>query len=636
VNRLSQILGAAAVVAIAVVFILQFRPAAGQQVAASGPACAITVGGGCIETGHYWAAYRMMSGGLAPEAAKGYGLRKMAAEGLVDRYVLLQDAKRLGLSVSDADVTAEIVAGRARISVPVESLTRAESLGMLPRRLTTGFDFFRVVPFGRTGDKKFEAREAEKEIRRRTGLSHSDYREFVRQELLAARARDLVISRVHVGEAEAYEDFVAAKSTARLKVARFDKRFFAELVVDPSDANVEKWAESDKAEADKAWESDKARFAAGECRVARHILVKFPEQAIDDEKKKARKKIEKIIEKLDGASFADIARKYSQDPGSAVQGGSLGCVTKGQMVKPFEEALFGLAEGKRSDVVESNFGYHVILLEKIATKEAAEKVGKLEAWRRRYLAQETERLAAEGAKAVLAAVQGGKPIDEAVESYVKGLEAKKAPAAPKNDEKKGDAKKDDKAEPKKAGDAKNDEPKKAGDAKKEPAKGDDAKKDEPKKPEPPKADDVELEENPEPSFELHRSRPRVELTSPFTLSDAPMPDAGEGKDVAQLAFALAKAGDAVGEILPLRGSSGYAVAVLEEKKQATREDFTKERASYLSRLRIAKQQDALVAYIRNLRAKLATDVKVVAAIVEEPKDAKSGEAPADDLPLDLE
>ena len=62
-------------------------------------------------------------------------------------------------------------------------------------------------------------------------------------------------------------------------------------------------------------------------------------------------------------SFADVARKESQDPGSAAQGGDLDFVTRGAMVKPFEDALFALKnKGDLSGVVESEFGYHIIKL----------------------------------------------------------------------------------------------------------------------------------------------------------------------------------------------------------------------------------------------------------------------------------
>lgn len=85
---------------------------------------------------------------------------------------------------------------------------------------------------------------------------------------------------------------------------------------------------------------------------ARHILVKT-----EDEAKKIGKEI------AGGADFTEAAKKYSQDPGSQEGGGDLGYFTRGQMVKPFEEAAFNLEKGKVSAPVQSEFGWHLIKLE---------------------------------------------------------------------------------------------------------------------------------------------------------------------------------------------------------------------------------------------------------------------------------
>jgi parvulin-like peptidyl-prolyl isomerase len=87
-----------------------------------------------------------------------------------------------------------------------------------------------------------------------------------------------------------------------------------------------------------------------------HILISDEELT-----EQGRTSIEAIRQKvLDGEDFAELAKQYSTDPGSAENGGDLGAVTKGQMVAPFEEAGFKLKKGEISDVVESQYGFHVI------------------------------------------------------------------------------------------------------------------------------------------------------------------------------------------------------------------------------------------------------------------------------------
>jgi peptidyl-prolyl cis-trans isomerase C len=86
-----------------------------------------------------------------------------------------------------------------------------------------------------------------------------------------------------------------------------------------------------------------------------------PEQADEPTKAKARVQADDVLAQLKkGAAFADLAKKYSQDPGSAPNGGDLGFFGKGQMVPAFEQAAFGLKPGQTSGVVETPFGYHII------------------------------------------------------------------------------------------------------------------------------------------------------------------------------------------------------------------------------------------------------------------------------------
>ncbi|NDZ12169.1 peptidylprolyl isomerase [Variovorax sp. WS11] len=112
------------------------------------------------------------------------------------------------------------------------------------------------------------------------------------------------------------------------------------------------------------YEQNKERFGTKEERRASHILITAPSGGPAAEREKAREKAQQLLAEIKKApgSFAELARKNSQDPGSAEKGGDLDFVTRGAMVKPFEDAMFALKKGEVSDVVESEFGYHVIQL----------------------------------------------------------------------------------------------------------------------------------------------------------------------------------------------------------------------------------------------------------------------------------
>ena len=113
---------------------------------------------------------------------------------------------------------------------------------------------------------------------------------------------------------------------------------------------------------------DQQEQVAGEeeKRKARHLLISLPDDAAQDVIDEAYGKVTSLRAQLDeGADFSDLAREHSDDPGSAAQGGDLGEVSRGVMVKPFEEALFALTTGQVSEIVTTQFGLHLILLDEI-------------------------------------------------------------------------------------------------------------------------------------------------------------------------------------------------------------------------------------------------------------------------------
>jgi peptidyl-prolyl cis-trans isomerase C len=95
---------------------------------------------------------------------------------------------------------------------------------------------------------------------------------------------------------------------------------------------------------------------------ARHILIKVDPGADESQKAEARKKIKEIQEKVQkGEDFAALAKESSEGPSSA-KGGDLGYFRRGQMVKSFEEAAFRLQPGEVSEIVETGYGYHLIMV----------------------------------------------------------------------------------------------------------------------------------------------------------------------------------------------------------------------------------------------------------------------------------
>ncbi|MEG2629828.1 MAG: peptidylprolyl isomerase, partial [Comamonas sp.] len=117
------------------------------------------------------------------------------------------------------------------------------------------------------------------------------------------------------------------------------------------------------------YQENLARLAGQEERRASHILINATKDASAADRTKAREQAQALLEQVrkDPKSFAAVAKQSSQDSGTAQSGGDLGFFTRGDMVKPFADAAYALKKGEISDVVESDFGFHIIQLTDIKT-----------------------------------------------------------------------------------------------------------------------------------------------------------------------------------------------------------------------------------------------------------------------------
>jgi peptidyl-prolyl cis-trans isomerase C len=114
-------------------------------------------------------------------------------------------------------------------------------------------------------------------------------------------------------------------------------------------------------EVDQFYAGHPAEFQRGERVRAQHILIRVDGGGDPAARERAREQAAAILAPVKGGGdFDALARQHSQDPGSAPTGGDLGYFERGQMVGPFEDAAFALAPSQTSELVESQFGYHII------------------------------------------------------------------------------------------------------------------------------------------------------------------------------------------------------------------------------------------------------------------------------------
>jgi len=174
----------------------------------------------------------------------------------------------------------------------------------------------------------------------------------------AVLAAGSFIDDVKVSEAEINKEY--EENSERYRTPERLKVEYVELSVDQLASSISVTEE----EIQQAYERNKDRFTTDPARRASHILIEAPADAGEAERQAALQEARALLDQLrSGADFAELAKQQSDDPGSASQGGDLGRIEPGAMVKPFEDALFALEEeGAVTEPVKTRFGYHIIKL----------------------------------------------------------------------------------------------------------------------------------------------------------------------------------------------------------------------------------------------------------------------------------
>jgi peptidyl-prolyl cis-trans isomerase D len=292
---------------------------------------------------------------FTPAIEKSLNLRKVALDSLIDQTLLLQEAERMKLKVGKK----EIVEAIAKISV-------FHVNGAFNRDR-----YVQVLRAQRLTPDQFEAMQERELLVEKARLAleggaeandadiEAEYKERNEKVNLALLRVDPVFfeGRVQIDPAGLEGFFAAHKEefrlpeTAKIFYLLVDSKPFAASVV-PSEADLEKY-----------YQRNIDRFEVPEQVRAAHLLIRVPQGASDTVKAEKRALIEKLRERaLKGEDFAVLARTHSEDPGSGVQGGDLGFFARGTMVPAFESAAFALNVGAISEVVTTDFGYHLIRL----------------------------------------------------------------------------------------------------------------------------------------------------------------------------------------------------------------------------------------------------------------------------------
>ncbi len=400
-TKLQQIGLAVIVTLLAVVFALQFGGPQAQGCGSGGATHAAKVFGETITSGEFESYYKLGQFHRYPrEVAEQQGFREHVLNGLIERELLARAATEVGFTTEAEDSMRKLARdGTALISIGVNA----------PPNLPSG-----EVPMPVTDrDGNFDIEGAKRYIKFGLGRTLGEFAEAQAREALAERMREMVLSTVTVSPEEVWDTFRRERDTATLEYVRFTPSFFGESL-EPTDAELDAWIGDNAEEVDREYQANRHRYTGLEKQVrSRHILVQIDNAATDEEKEAARAKATALLGRAQGGEdFEALARDNSDDTGSARRGGDLGYNPTGRMVAEFDEAQFAMEVDEISEIVETQFGFHIIKVVGIREGDVPEDEAKRELAGRLYRDARSSELAAAAASDALEALRGGSSMEE--------------------------------------------------------------------------------------------------------------------------------------------------------------------------------------------------------------------------------
>ncbi len=300
----------------------------------------------------------MFGGKIPPELAEGMAMKQSVLGNMIRREVLRQVTHDGGWRVSDIAI-AEAIKSSPQFQVDGRfSKQRYEQLLASQRISKPAYE-----AFVRTD---LQLDQLRKVVDASGFLTKADRRKFLELQGQKRAVDFLVIDRNRLGTDVPVSDEEISEYYEQNK-----SRFMTpeQVRLEYLELNREKMAEDIEVSEEQlraVYERDKASFRTPETRKASHILIRVSSSDDDEKKKAAAEKAEKIYQELTaGGDFADAAKKYSDDKLSRDSGGSLGSISRGDMPKAFEDALFSLKEGEISRPVKTAQGYEIIRVDAI-------------------------------------------------------------------------------------------------------------------------------------------------------------------------------------------------------------------------------------------------------------------------------
>ncbi len=291
-------------------------------------------------------------------------LMQRAGQALVERAVLVQEAGRMGLTVTDSDVQNELMHGP------------------FAPALFPGGKFI--------GEERYDDF-----VQNNFNMSRTDFEQQLKEEILINRLEAFITGGLTVPNSTVRSEYLKQATKVKFQYAVLSDAELRKQIT-PSDAELKTFFQQNAAryrtaipetrkvqyvsfalnqvpggvpqvsgaDVQQYYNDHHQQFQVPEEVRVRHILIKVPTNANAQVVAAAKAKAEDILKQLKaGGNFADLAKKYSDDPGSKTQGGELGFIQHGATVPAFDQTAFSLQPGQLSSVIRTQFGFHILQVE---------------------------------------------------------------------------------------------------------------------------------------------------------------------------------------------------------------------------------------------------------------------------------
>jgi peptidyl-prolyl cis-trans isomerase D len=365
------------------------------------------VNGETISLADYNAAYKRLinqvrqsfGSNLNDELVKSLQLEQKALDQLVDNLLMRQAAQHLDLRVSDED-----------LSKSIRNISAFQVAGVFdPRRYQNVLDQNNLTPedFEVSQRDALLIQQLNNLITGSVKVSDPEVIEWFKWDNAAVnlnfflmetdRYKDISVTDEEIKEYfEAHKDAYKTDPALKVSYLKFDPQSYVDQVK-ISDDEIREY-----------YDENQTEFQNPKTVEARHILIKVDQNAGPEDVAKAKERIESIWQKAkDGQDFAELAKQFSEGP-SKDKGGYLGTFRREAMVKPFADKAFSMKAGEISDPVKTQFGWHIIKVEKVneaSTTSLADATDKI---RKKLAGERSKNLAYDMAESIFdATFEGG-------------------------------------------------------------------------------------------------------------------------------------------------------------------------------------------------------------------------------------